>query len=57
MVAALGSAVTASGGEVTFTGPYQGPRTHPLLSYYTWNHTTLWTMKADHARVGEGGLG
>lgn len=36
-------------GEVTFTGPYEGPRTQPLLSDYTWNHTTLWAMKADAA--------
>jgi FAD/FMN-containing dehydrogenase len=36
-------------GEVTFTGPYDGPRTQPLLSDYTWNHTTLWAMKADAA--------
>jgi len=36
-----------SGGEVTFSGPYDGPRTLPLLSDYTWNHTTLWAMKAD----------
>ena len=26
-----------------------GPRTQPLLSDYTWNHTTLWAMKADPA--------
>jgi FAD/FMN-containing dehydrogenase len=36
-------------GEVTFTGAYDGPRTQPLLSDYTWNHTTLWAMKADPA--------
>jgi len=35
--------------EITFTGPYEGPRTQPLLSDYTWNHTTLWAMKADPA--------
>ena len=34
-------------GEVTFTGDFIGPRTQPLLSDYTWNHTTLWAMKAD----------
>ena len=34
-------------GEVTFTGAYTGPKTQPLLSDYTWNHTTLWAMKAD----------
>jgi hypothetical protein len=45
---ALRSAAAAAGAsEVTFTGPYVGPRTQPLLSDYTWNHTTLWAMKAD----------
>jgi FAD/FMN-containing dehydrogenase len=39
----------AAGGEVTFAGAYVGPRTQPLLSDYTWNHTTLWAMKADPA--------
>ncbi len=41
------TAAKADGGEVTFSGPYEGPRTRPLLSDYTWNHTTLWAMKAD----------
>ena len=45
----LRAAAIAAGGEVTFTGPYEGPRTQPLLSDYTWNHTTLWAMKADPA--------
>lgn len=45
----LGAAAEEAGGEVTFTGAYQGPRTRPLLSDYTWNHTTLWAMKADPA--------
>ncbi len=40
---------TAAGGEITFSGAYDGPRTQPLLSDYTWNHTTLWAMKADPA--------
>lgn len=43
------AAAKAAGGEVTFCGPYEGPRTRPLLSDYTWNHTTLWAMKADPA--------
>lgn len=47
--AALRAAAEAVGGEVTFTGEYVGPRTQPLLSDYTWNHTTLWAMKADPA--------
>jgi len=38
-----------AGGEVTFSGVYQGLRTRPLLSDYTWNHTTLWAMKTDEA--------
>jgi FAD/FMN-containing dehydrogenase len=46
---ALSKAATAAGGEVTFRGAYEGPRTQPLLSDYTWNHTTLWAMKADPA--------
>jgi len=43
----LREAAVAAGGEVTFTGAYVGPRTQPLLSDYTWNHTTLWAIKAD----------
>jgi hypothetical protein len=27
--------------------PWPGLRSQPLLSDYTWNHTTLWAMKAD----------
>ncbi|MGA7343457.1 MAG: FAD-binding oxidoreductase [Terracidiphilus sp.] len=46
---ALRAAAEAAGGEVTFAGAFQGPRTQPLLSDYTWNHTTLWAMKADPA--------
>ena len=36
-------------GEVTLQAPYTGLRTVPLLSDYTWNHTTLWAMKQDSA--------
>lgn len=46
---ALSAAAALAGGEVTFCGAYEGPRTQPLLSDYTWNHTTLWAMKADAA--------
>ncbi len=46
---ALSASAELAGGEVTFHGPYKGPRTQPLLSDYTWNHTTLWAMKADPA--------
>jgi len=44
---AFRTAATAAGGQITFSGTYSGPRTQPLLSDYTWNHTTLWAMKAD----------
>jgi len=37
----LRTAAEAAGGEVTFEGKFEGPRTQPLLSDYTWNHTTL----------------
>jgi FAD binding domain len=43
----LNMAANASRGEITFSGKFEGPRTQPLLSDYTWNHTTLWAMKAD----------
>ncbi|MGD0629670.1 MAG: FAD-binding oxidoreductase [Terracidiphilus sp.] len=46
---ALRRAAEEAGGEITFTGAFTGPRTQPLLSDYTWNHTTLWAMKADPA--------
>jgi FAD/FMN-containing dehydrogenase len=48
-VGKLRASAVAAGGDVTFTGPFEGPRTQPLLSDYTWNHTTLWAMKADPA--------
>jgi hypothetical protein len=38
-----------AGGEVSYCGAYNGLRTRPLLSDYTWNHTTLWAMKTDDA--------
>jgi FAD/FMN-containing dehydrogenase len=48
-LAAFESAARAAGGEVTYSGAYLGLRSRPLLSDYTWNHTTLWAMKADDA--------
>ncbi len=41
-------AAKAVGGEITFAVAYEGLRTSPLLSDYTWNHTTLWAMKTDN---------
>ncbi len=46
---ALYDAINAAGGELTFATPYIGPRSQPLLSDFTWNHTTLWFMKLDPA--------
>jgi len=34
-------------GTVTYSGNYVGLKTIPLLSDYTWNHTTLWAIKHD----------
>jgi FAD/FMN-containing dehydrogenase len=37
----------AAGGTVAFSQPYSEPRRGPLLTDYTWNHTTLWALKND----------
>jgi FAD/FMN-containing dehydrogenase len=42
---ALTKAAQEAGAEVTLAAPWVGVRTQPLLSDYTWNHTTLWFMK------------
>jgi len=47
--AALESAAQTIKGMVTYSGVYQGLNARPLLSDYTWNHTTLWAMRADEA--------
>jgi FAD/FMN-containing dehydrogenase len=44
---ALQDAAVKAGATVTLAQPYAGLRSQPLLSDYTWNHTTLWAMKAD----------
>jgi len=36
-------------GQVTIAQRYQEPRRGPLLTDYTWNHTTLWALKTDPA--------
>ncbi len=41
--------VQAAGGVVTYSGHYAGLSTRPLLTDYTWNHTTLWAIKHDDA--------
>jgi hypothetical protein len=48
-LAKLESAATDARGTVTYSGTYHGLRTLPLLSDYTWNHTTLWALKTDPA--------
>src|SRR6266849_7227157 len=48
-LAALEAAAREAGGAVSYAGAYVGLRTRPLLSDYTWNHTTLWAMKTDEA--------
>ena len=47
--AALEAAAGAAGGSIPYSGVYQGLNARPLLSDYTWNHTTLWAMRADDA--------
>ncbi len=47
--AELEAAASEAGGNVAYSGVYHGLRTTPLLSDYTWNHTTLWALKADPA--------
>jgi FAD/FMN-containing dehydrogenase len=48
-LAALEAAAKEAGGEITYSGAYTGLRARPLLSDYTWNHTTLWAMTANDA--------
>jgi FAD/FMN-containing dehydrogenase len=48
---ALEAAARQAGGEITLAAPYTGLRTVPLLSDYTWNHTTLWAIKQDPAHT------
>ncbi len=46
-LAAATAAAQAAGAEITLAAEYTGLRTTPLLSDYTWNHTTLWAIKQD----------
>jgi FAD/FMN-containing dehydrogenase len=45
--AALVAAAEKAGGTVMLAAAWTGLRSQPLLSDYTWNHTTLWAMKAN----------
>jgi FAD/FMN-containing dehydrogenase len=47
--AGLVAAASTAGGSVSFAEPNAGLKSALLLSDYTWNHTTLWAMKADPA--------
>jgi FAD/FMN-containing dehydrogenase len=46
-LAALEAAAREANGTITYSGTYHGLRSTPLLSDYTWNHTTLWALKTD----------
>ncbi|WP_221033127.1 FAD-binding oxidoreductase [Actomonas aquatica] len=46
---AVAARAEAAGLEVPHRIPYHFPRKAPMLSDYTWNHTTLWALKADPA--------
>ena len=48
-LAELVAAARDAGGMVTQSGAYPGLNARPLLSDYTWNHTTLWAMRTDEA--------
>lgn len=48
-LAKLEDAARQAGGEISYSGAYSGLRNIPLLSDYTWNHTTLWAMRTDEA--------
>ena len=43
----LTNAAVSAGGSPVFVAPFTEPRRGPQLSDYTWNHTTLWALKAD----------
>jgi FAD/FMN-containing dehydrogenase len=44
---ALVAAAENAGATVMLAAVWPGLRSQPLLSDYTWNHTTLWAMKAN----------
>jgi FAD/FMN-containing dehydrogenase len=46
-VAPTAAEIEAAGGTAPFQQPWSEKRPGPLLSDYTWNHTTLWAKKAD----------
>jgi FAD/FMN-containing dehydrogenase len=41
------ASAAAAGISCVFRGPLADPPRSPLLTDYTWNHTTLWAIKAD----------
>jgi FAD/FMN-containing dehydrogenase len=45
--AEVGARAKAAGLLVSHIIPHTEPRRAPMLSDYTWNHTTLWAIKAD----------
>jgi len=45
----LETAARTAGATIPYSCLYQGLRSVPLLSDYTWNHTTLWALRTDPA--------
>ena len=41
------ASATKAGVDTLFRSPLEDPPRSPLLTDYSWNHTTLWAMKAD----------
>ncbi len=48
-LADLEAAAREAGGVITHSSVYPGLHARPLLSDYTWNHTTLWAIRTDEA--------
>jgi len=46
-LAELTARAAAAGGRAAFSAPWSETRRGPQLSDFTWNHTTLWALKAD----------
>ncbi len=46
---ALAESAREAGATVPYAEKYLGIFARPLLSDYTWNHTTLWAMRSDEA--------
>jgi FAD/FMN-containing dehydrogenase len=47
--AEVATSAVAAGLSVVFSSPLSDPPKPPFITDYTWNHTTLWAIKADPA--------